>query len=94
MHARIALPIAALLLLALTPGDAWAYVDPGIIAALFQAGYAAVFGLLAAWVFRPWRYLSSLFGRKKEPPQAAGNDGKADRSGPESGDGKNPDENG
>src|SRR5687768_10545128 len=48
-----------------------AYIDPGIVGALYQAVYALVFGAITAWVFRPWRYLMSLF-RRRRPVQSPG----------------------
>ena len=52
------------------PSPAFAYVDPGILAALYQVVYVFIFGVLASWIFKPWRYLKSLLFR----------DGRVDRS--------------
>ena len=38
-----------------------AYVDPGIVGALFQSAYAMVFAAVSLWILRPWRYVRSLF---------------------------------
>jgi len=63
--------IAALAAFALVPGTAHAYVDPGIVAVLFQYVYVAVFGLLTLLFVRPVRMVKeaikrvrSLFGGK------------------------------
>jgi len=52
---------------------AWAYVDPGIAAILYQALYAIAFGAVSLFVIRPWRYLRSIFsgfGRRRKPASA------------------------
>lgn len=56
---------------ALVPDTAHAYVDPGIVAVLFQYVYVAVFGLLTLLFVRPVRAVKgaikrvrSLFGGK------------------------------
>lgn len=51
------------------PKVAWAYVDPGIVAILYQAIYVAVFGALAAFIFKPWNYLKSFFQKSKPKAQ-------------------------
>lgn len=48
------------------PKPAYAYVDPGIIAVLFQYIYVVVFGFLAVLFLKPTQYIKSLF-KKKEP---------------------------
>ena len=53
------------LILALTPAVAHAYVDPGFLGSLYQMIYMFVFGVAAAWVLKPFRYLSSLLKRVK-----------------------------
>ena len=54
-------------LIALTfPHVSWAYVDPGLMGMLFQTFYVLVFGVLAAWVIKPWNYMKGLFKKKKE----------------------------
>jgi hypothetical protein len=40
---------------------AYAYVDPGILTVLYQMIYVAGFGILAAVVFAPYRYLKSVW---------------------------------
>ncbi len=66
---RLTLKFAILVLaLLLMPRTAYAYVDPGILSVLFQGLYVAVFGVAAAFIFRPWNYLKSVF--KKGKPDA------------------------
>ena len=65
---KLAVLILALLLPAKT---AYAYVDPGILSVLFQGLYVAVFGAAAAFIFKPWNYLKSVFRKGKPDPQAA-----------------------
>ena len=57
--------LAFALVLAAWPGAALAYVDPGILGALYQLAYAFLFGLVTIWIIRPWRYLKSLFNRQR-----------------------------
>jgi hypothetical protein len=57
--------VASAAIISLATARLEAYVDPGIVGALYQAAYALVFGALTAWVFRPWRYLVSLFRRRR-----------------------------
>ncbi len=47
------------------PGVAQAYVDPGFLGSLYQMIYMFVFGVAAAWVLKPFRYLSALYKRVK-----------------------------
>ena len=61
---------AVLVFFALT-SPAFAYIDPGILAVLYQAGYALVLGAFAAFVLRPWAWLKSLFHRKKREDNPA-----------------------
>lgn len=64
--------LAVLILALLVPArSAHAYVDPGILSVLFQGLYVAVFGAATAFIFRPWNYLKSVFGKRKPGPQAA-----------------------
>jgi len=53
----------------LLPATAHAYVDPGFLGSLYQMAYVLVFGVLAGWVLRPYRYITSMFkkltGRSK-----------------------------
>jgi len=54
----------------LFPSVAYAYVDPGFLSMLFQLIYVFIFGTLATLIFKPWRYIKSLFktsSSKKEP---------------------------
>lgn len=55
--------ILALLVWVGWPTEAHAYVEPGILSTLFQLAYILIFGLIAAWLFRPFRYLKSLLKR-------------------------------
>ncbi len=43
------------------PKLAHAYVDPGIMAVFFQYIYLVIFGLLALWFIRPYKYIKDLF---------------------------------
>jgi nitrate reductase NapE component len=43
------------------PRVAYAYVDPGFLSILFQLVYVFIFGTLATLIFKPWRYIKSLF---------------------------------
>ena len=61
---------AVLVYFALT-SNAFAYIDPGILAVLYQAGYALVLGAFAAFVLRPWTWFKSLFQRKKREENPA-----------------------
>ncbi|MCP4216133.1 MAG: hypothetical protein GY765_15900 [bacterium] len=51
---------AALLTITL-PQALHAYVDPGIIGMLFQAGFAILFGFLLAVVTKPFRLIRNLW---------------------------------
>ena len=46
-------------------GSAFAYVDPGILAVLYQLGYALILGIIATLFIRPWAWLKSRFSSKK-----------------------------
>lgn len=48
---------------ALAPDTAHAYVDPGIVAVLFQYVYVAVFGLLTLLFVRPVRAVKGAIKR-------------------------------
>lgn len=41
----------------------FAYVDPGIIGALYQMIYVAIFGVVAAVIFKPWGFIKAQFMR-------------------------------
>ena len=59
-----------LLIIAL-PSPVLAYVDPGILAVLYQAIYVFIFGSLVAWVLRPWNYVKGLLDRfRKRTPRS------------------------
>lgn len=58
-------------MLMLLPKGAQAYVDPGVVAVLYQLGYLALFALATTFILRPWAYLKSLVRRARgleEPP--------------------------
>ena len=40
---------------------AFGYVDPGIVGSLYQMLYVLVFGVIAAWVLKPWKWLKHMF---------------------------------
>ena len=61
---------AVVIYLGLT-GSAFAYVDPGILAVLYQIGYAVVLGIIATFFIRPWAWLKSLFSTKKSEKNPA-----------------------
>ena len=59
------------------PERAHAYIDPGLLGSLYQIIYIFIFGVLASWVLRPFKFISmkfkelkSRFSRKKpESPE-------------------------
>ena len=51
-----------------------AYVDPTFTGMFYQLFYFLIFGVVVGWVFRPFRYLKSLFTRKKEKREGNEND--------------------
>ncbi len=57
------LALAAGAALLLSPRDAHAYVDPGIVGVLFQYIYVAAFGLLTLLFVRPVRMVKNAFKR-------------------------------
>jgi hypothetical protein len=58
-----------ILLSVLYPGMVYAYVDPGFITVLYQFVYVFIFGALAGFILKPWRFirawLKSLFSKKQ-----------------------------
>jgi len=40
------------------PERAHAYVDPGLLGSLYQILYVFIFGVLAGWVLRPFKFIS------------------------------------
>ena len=56
----------ALVAIALLASPAWAYVDPGIVATLYQLAYVIMFGALTALVFKPIRFIKTSFQRLRE----------------------------
>jgi hypothetical protein len=56
--------LLALLFWAL-PERAHAYVDPGLLGSLYQIIYVFVFGILAGWVLRPFKYISAKYKELK-----------------------------
>jgi hypothetical protein len=64
--------VAIVLCLLVLPSLAYAYVDPGVLSALYQLMYIAIFGLITAVIFRPWAFLKtkiSRFRNKKSPDE-------------------------
>ena len=55
-----------ILLIYIPPSLAFAYVDPGIIGALWQWLYVLVIGAVGAWVMRPWTYIKSFFVKQEK----------------------------
>lgn len=41
----------------------FAYVDPGIVGTFYQMIYVAIFGVIAAVVFKPWGFIRAQFRR-------------------------------
>jgi hypothetical protein len=71
---RIVYGIFSVVLIILTlPRPLFAYVDPGIIGMLFQAGFAIIFGFLLVIVTKPFKMIRSLYrklrGIKSEPDE-------------------------
>lgn len=60
---RSRLMVVALAAVGLAAAPAWGYVDPGIVATLYQLGYLVTFGLLTALVLKPFRFLKSSLER-------------------------------
>jgi len=66
------LPFLGAFLLAflfIPPRPAQAYVDPGILGALSQVVYVFIFGALATWLLRPFRFVKRLFHPKGSDQQ-------------------------
>jgi len=66
--------ITIVILTAIYPSAAHAYVDPGITGMFFQAVFAFVFGILFVWFMKPYKYfltvarrIKSVFLKKKNP---------------------------
>jgi NhaP-type Na+/H+ and K+/H+ antiporter len=81
---RLALFIALALLA--EPQACWAYVDPGIIASLYQIVFVVIFGTVFAWVSRPMRFISYHWHRLRgtlPPEQPSEKSGEADSEGKE-----------
>ncbi len=57
------------LILIFAPTLAFAYIDPGIIGALFQGMYVVIFGFVTAWVLKPWQYIKSWLQGNKQPEE-------------------------
>ena len=58
------------------PKTVYAYVDPGFISVLYQFAYVVIFGALASFVLRPWRFLK-LWVQKLFPWKQSGSSGKS-----------------
>lgn len=52
-------------LLIIIPFPAYAYVDPGLVGGLYQVLYASILIFVSTYIFRPFRYIRSLFQQKK-----------------------------
>ena len=60
------------------PERAHAYVDPGLLGSLYQMIYILIFGVLAGWVLRPFKFISMKYKelktrfstKKPESPEA------------------------
>ncbi len=60
------------------PARAHAYIDPGLLGSLYQIIYVLIFGVLAGWVLRPFKYISMKYKelktrfstKKPESPEA------------------------
>jgi hypothetical protein len=57
--------LPVLIILLFLPSSAFAYVDPGIVGALWQWFYVLIVGAISAWVIRPWAYVKSFLTKKK-----------------------------
>lgn len=63
-----------LILILIVPIDSYAYVDPGIVGALWQGFYVLIFGIISAWVIRPWMFIKSLFHKQEKSSFSENND--------------------
>ena len=65
----------------------FAYVDPGIIGTLYQVVYVAIFGVVAAVIFKPWGYLKAKFMRLsgRRPAETAAPEDPRDPAHPDDG---------
>jgi hypothetical protein len=66
--------------LAASGSPLFAYVDPGIIGTLYQMVYVAIFGVVAAVIFKPWGFIKAQFMRLtgRRPADAESSDAPAD----------------
>ncbi len=62
--------LVLVLAIVLFPSVAHAYVDPGFLSMLFQLIYVFIFGTLATFIFKPWRYMKSLFKKSSSKEQS------------------------
>jgi len=51
---------------------AHAYIDPGVVGVLYQSAYAAIFGLLALFVFRPIHAIKAMLRKRRGLPEPDG----------------------
>lgn len=51
---------------AILPTPALAYVDPGVLAVVYQLAYAFIFGAFTLFILRPWNYVRGLFRRSSK----------------------------
>jgi len=73
--------LAVISMFSFVPTHAFAYVDPGIVPALLQLGYVAIFGALSFLILRPMGFIRTLIGRvrgrvapARRPEDATGTD--------------------
>jgi hypothetical protein len=59
-----------MLLPLLLPATCYAYVDPGFLGMIGQFAYLILFGVIGAFILRPYSYIKSLFSRRKGDTQS------------------------
>jgi len=50
----------------LIPSISNAYVDPGFLSGIYQMLYVFIFGVVGVLIFKPFKYLKSLFKKNKK----------------------------
>jgi hypothetical protein len=50
----------------LSPSISNAYVDPGFLSGIYQMLYVFIFGVVGVLIFKPFKYLRSLFKKKEK----------------------------
>lgn len=58
--------VVAIFIIATCPSAAYAYVDPGLLGALWQILYVFAFGFISLCFVKPLSYLKNLFRKDKE----------------------------